>query len=163
MIIFVSVSIGRLLAAELDKRCYLLHDLQQGLLALEREISYTKTPLPQALKTAAEAGGRSAVVFHYTVDLLNRRQGISAQRAWELALEKASHELPLKAEDLFILNSFGRGLGLSNAEDQVKRLELSRQRLFQAEELAKDQARRLGKVWKNLGWAAGIAIAIISF
>lgn len=163
MIIFVSVSIGRLLAGELDKRCQLLHDLQQGLLALEREISYTATLLPEAMLVAAKAGGTAAVIFRDTSKLLLERQGENAQRAWEMAVEKAGRELVLAAGDLSILYDFGRGLGLSGTNDQIKRLELSRQRLFQAEEVAKDQAKRLGKVWKNLGWAAGFAIAIIAF
>ncbi|MGI5891379.1 MAG: hypothetical protein ACOX7H_01395 [Bacillota bacterium] len=163
MIIFVCVSIGRLLAEELERRCRVLHDLQQGLLALEREISYAATPLPEALRIAARSSASAASVFENAASKLRQSRGINAQQAWEWALERAGYELPLGAEDLSILSAFGRGLGLSDMQDQIRRLELSRQRLFSLEEEAQAHYRQLGKVWKNLGWAAGIAIAIISF
>jgi stage III sporulation protein AB len=163
MIIFVCVYMGRILSGQLEKRCKLLHDLQQGLLALEREIGYTATPLPKALAIAGQSSGLAVCVFSEASRKLEQKRGISAQEAWEISLQKAGHELPLLSEDLAILSAFGRGLGLSDIEDQIKRLELSRQRLFVQEEEAHEQYKKLGKVWKNLGWAAGIAIAIISF
>jgi stage III sporulation protein AB len=163
LVIFVCVSAGRMMAARLEKRSKILHDLQQGLLALGREIDYAAMPLPPALLQASSAAASAAELFEKSGNNLRRQSGISAEQAWQQSLQQLAADWPLTDEDMSVLSAFGCGLGLSSVEDQLRRLELIRQRLLVQEEEAQAQARQLGKVWKNLGWAAGIAIAIIAF
>lgn len=163
IIIFASYAIGRSFAGQLDRRCRILNDIERCLLALAREISYTKTPLPQALIIASRAGGEGGVIFRLAGEKLLKGQGVSAQEAWEESLMSLTIELGLKNTDLDVLTAFGAGLGLSHAEDQLKRIEICRERLYKLEEEAKAYGQKFGKVWKNLGWMAGLAIALIFF
>jgi len=159
IIIFASASIGRIGAAKMEKRFHALQYLQGGILSLEREIGYGATPLPEALISASAAAGPIAPLFQLTAQKLLAGRGINAQEAWSEAIEEVS--LPLNRADCEILAAFATGLGLSDGKDQLKRLELIRLRLQAAEEEAKKEWQNMGKVWKNLGWAAGVILVLI--
>ena len=93
IIIIASAAIGRSFAGQLERRCRILNDFNRCLLSLEREISYTKTPLPQALIIASRSGGEGGQIFRLTGEKLLKRQGICAQDAWEESLRAMSIKL----------------------------------------------------------------------
>ena len=152
---------GRLTAARLLRRLRLIQGLQNGLLALEREISYSATPLPQALVMAAVAGGEGAAVFKTSAHYLGTGEGLNPGQAWDQALAEVENAGTLTYEDRQVLQSFGLGLGLSDGEDQLKRLQLTRQRLGVLEGEAKKRWEKDGKIWQSLGWAGGLLLALI--
>ncbi len=154
---------GQLLAKSLERRCKVLQELGQGLLILEREIGYSATLLPQALAQAGQGAGQAGELFIVTGELLAAGEGQGAGHAWLDALDRTAPDLNLEEETRQLLVAFGQGLGLSHSQDQLKRLELCRLRLEGLETEAKNKWRQLGKVWKNLGWAMGLALALLFF
>ncbi|MDR2713178.1 MAG: hypothetical protein LBB91_08730 [Clostridiales bacterium] len=152
---------GRLAAVRLLRRLRLIQGLQNGLLALEREISYSSTPLPQALLQAAAAGGEGAAVFEVSARYLGTGEGLDPGQALALALAEVEDTSILTDEDRQVLGSFGLGLGLSDGEDQLKRLKMTRQRLLVLEGEAKARWEKDGKIWQSLGWAGGLLLALV--
>lgn len=163
IIILASVKAGRYFAYVLERRLRILKDIDQGLLALEREISYARTPLPQALAGAAKMSGEGGAIFRIAGEKLLAGEGIGAQEAWRESLKETSSDLGLKEPELEILYSFSAGLGLSHYEDQLKRIDISRQRLAALIGEADEYKNKFSKIWKNLGWMAGLALVLIFF
>ncbi len=159
LIIIASASIGRLFAAKLHQRQICLSQLQQGLLALEREVGFAATPLPQALAQAALAANHGGVVFTAAADLLVNGEGLSAAEAFEQSI--AESQLAISKEDRQILADLSAGLGLSDCDDQLKKIELIRLRLQSAETEAKEQYASWGKIWKNIGWSVGAVLVLM--
>ncbi len=159
LIIIASTGIGRLFACKLQQRQICLSQLQQGLLALEREVGFAATPLPQALNQAALAAGHGSVVFTAAADLLVNGEGLSAAEAFTQSI--AENQLAISSTDRQILADLSSGLGLSDCDDQLKKIELIRLRLQSAESEAKEQYASWGKIWKNIGWSVGAVLVLM--
>lgn len=159
MIIIASAGIGRLFAVKLQQRQVCLNQLQQGLLALEREVGFAATPLPQALNQAALAAGHGGVVFTAAADFLVNGEGLSAAEAFSQSIEDS--KLTINSQDRQILADLSAGLGLSDCDDQLKKIELIRLRLQSAEAEAKEQYASWGKIWKNIGWSVGAVLVLM--
>lgn len=153
------VMLGRILAAQLYRHKDLLAGLQQGLLLLEKEISFSATPLPQALRRAAQGAGGAAALFEQSAAQLAQGQGLTAAEAWHSALQP--YRAQLLADEYADLQAFAAGLGLSDSENQLKRIELTRIKLAAAEQRAQEACQQQGKVRKSLGWALGAALILI--
>ncbi|MEG1501355.1 MAG: stage III sporulation protein AB [Clostridiales bacterium] len=132
---------GQLFSRRLQNHYLLLGGLIQGLLLLEREISYGANLLPKALQTAA--------------------QGCGYGEAWQRALGELREIYSLSEEEYQLLLAFGQGLGISHKEDQIKRLELCRLNLQDKQDMAAIKWQQMGKVWKNLGWAGGLTLILL--
>lgn len=156
--------IGMELAKNMAKRPDELRQLQYGLQALETEIIYGATPLPQALTLVGrQTSGQVAEVFSATGRQLADGQGQTAAEAWSKVLNDTEQNLLLNSSDLNILHQFGQGLGLSDRQDQVKRLTAFRQQLSFRQKEAEAEMDRYQKVWRSLGWAVGLAITLLLF
>ncbi len=161
MIVVACAFLGILAAKSLEGRCILLRGLQEGLIALRREISYANTHLSRALKIASASAGQGEALFSLAAQRLSSGEGISADEAWRGAMEEFGLQKKLENEEKEILEAFGAGLGLSDTYDQINRLELCRQRLALAEGNANQKWQKLGRVWLNLGWSVGIILALL--
>lgn len=153
------VLLGRWGAGQLRRHCELLAGLQQGLLLLEKEIHFAATPLPEALRQAAAGAGPAAEIFAATAAGLQAGQGWTAAEAWNQALQP--FEARLKREEYQEMSAFAAGLGLTDSDNQLKRIELTRAKMAAAEQYAREQYRSQGKVRQSLGWAAGAALILL--
>lgn len=152
------VCAGRQQARQLEKRRRFLRGAHQGLLALMREIDYAATPMNQALPAAAEMAGPAAPLFLSAADHLARGGGCTAGEAWQKALKAADH---IHEEDRRLLALAGEGLGVSDAAQQLKSLELLRLRIETAEREAAENAARFGKIWRTMGWSSGAILVLL--
>lgn len=153
------VVLGRIFSRELRRHCELLSALQQGLLLLEKEISFSATPLSQALQVAAAGAGAARDLFVMSAEALRSGQGLTAAEAWQEALMPWQNRLT--EEEYMLLSAFAAGLGLSDSAHQLKRIELTRLKLAAAEAQARDNYARQGRVRQSLGWAAGAALILL--
>ena len=64
-------------------------------------------------------------------------------------------------EEYAELTAFAAGLGLTDSVNQLKRIELTRLKLAQAEGQAHEASQTVGKVRQSLGWAAGAALILL--
>lgn len=140
-------------------------DLRAGLSALqmlETEISYGATPLPEALAEVAQrCDRRVAALFSRAGRELTAGQGITAREAWDTALDQFYPHSGLNPADLAVLQGLGHSLGISDREDQLKHLHLTREHLKQEYEKAEKAAARNVKLWNYLGFLAGITVCLI--
>jgi stage III sporulation protein AB len=152
------ISVGRQQARKLEKRRLFLRGAHQGLLALMREIDYGATPMNQALPAAAEMAGPAAPVFLAAAGFLVHGNGCTAGEAWQNALGATDE---IHAEDKRLLALAGEGLGISDAAQQLKSLELLRLRIENAETEAAQAAIRYGKIWRTMGWSSGALLVLL--
>ena len=128
----------------------------QGILTLMREIEYA-TPMSKAMSAAASCSGSASQLFSRTAQILENGEGLTAGEAWRISLEQEQ----LNEADRVLLLLGGDGLGLSHSTEQLRSLELLRQRLAEAEKLAAKEADRCGRIWSVMGWSMGAVLALL--
>lgn len=130
---------------------------------LETEITYSVTPLPEALRRiGSRIGGNVGELWHGTGELMEG-DGRSAGQIFAEQLERWKFKLHLHEQDREILRTFGHTLGSSDRSDQLKHIRLAVTRLSAEERNARDEKERLGKMWRYLGALAGLAGVIIMY
>lgn len=144
------------------KRPVQIRKLRSVLQNLETEISWTATPLPEALnKVGKIAGAPVGLLFIKASDLIRENAYFSVGEAWEHALQKTKQYLAVGQEELEILKSFGYGLGNSHREEQIKNLSLVREHLKSLEITAEAEKVKYEKMYRTMGFLVGMAIALI--
>jgi len=153
---------GRLGSRVLEERLTDLTSCRQAFHLLETEISYALCPLPQAFCHVSDmCQGRAGLLFGSAAEILKAGEGVTAGQAWLAALKKHTPEMALNDGDIEVLASFAPGLGLCAREDQLRKLSLLEQALSGREENAGQHFRQMGKVWRSIGWCAGITVAML--
>ena len=127
------VSLGLCAVAWLDGRVRDLGELAAGLDALQRELGWRLSPLPQALEGAARTG----------------REALNAS------------SLRLRGEDKALLERLGGVLGRYDGDSQRLALEDAAAGLRTLQGAAADERSRLGRVYGVLGAAAGLLAVIL--
>ena len=139
-----------------------LAQLSWAMGALATEMNCLLAPLPQLLKNlSGQLSGPVGELFQEAAAALAEGRGISAQLAWEEALDKVGPRLSLLPEDLALLNSLGAYLGASDLADQLKRLEGEREQLEAQRRKALEAIAQEGKL-VGFAWpAAALAVVIL--
>lgn len=137
-----------------------LRAFHQAVAALEIEISYGATPLPQALRIAVSGVDQEVSSFFRQV-AEQVSAGIPASTAWQKCSEEMAHLFCLTSEDWKIIRNTGVGLGTTDRTEEKKKLKLTGSRLLAAEEMAIEQSLKLGRLWRYMGFLAGSALALV--
>lgn len=141
-----------------------LKSLRASLAMLESEIAYTSTPLPEALwKVAKHTRHPMAVLFYHSSAQLQSKPGCTAEEAWENAVLKLGHSSALTPSDLEVLYQFGRGLGETGKEEQIKSLQLTKEYLKKQESVAESERVKHERIWKTMGFLVGLAVVLILY
>lgn len=137
----------------------------QGLFQLfENEIGFMSSVLKDAfLKIYTCTESKSAIFFKACVEELDKEEGLNAREAWVKGVEKNIKNTSLDNEDKEILISFGKMLGSSDLDGQIKNIRLTIKKLELQEDKAEELRRRNEKMYKHLGVLCGLAIVIILF
>jgi len=143
----------------INRRIKTLNGLEQGLLSLEREISYLSTPLATALNRASANAEAAGGIFSEAGHLMSA-QRLPAEQAWRQAIKANVY---LKSAELSVLDSFAADLGLSDKNIQLKKLELTRLSVSDIHKAAASTATEQIKLLKGLAWAAAITLIILLF
>ena len=157
LILLACVSVGQWAARSLKNRVDLLSGLQQGLVALGKEISYSATSMSEALQRVSTLAGQAGRLFAQAGTLLRQGDGITAGEAWQQAV---AQQTSVDAELRSLLELPAAGLGLSDVDSQVKQLELCRERLREAEQRAEERERQYGKICRSMSWACGAVLVL---
>ncbi|MBQ9992405.1 MAG: stage III sporulation protein AB [Firmicutes bacterium] len=152
---------GQYFASRLQSRTEHLKQFQRGLLALSTEIGYSLQPLPQALKNSGrQAKGAVGDFFFNIGEQLEHSFGRSAESIWLEEAASLAKNIYLLPEDRALIEDFALGLGLSDRNDQLKRIELCRTRLAVLEQDAEKEHIGMGRVYRLLGWGGGIMLVM---
>jgi stage III sporulation protein AB len=155
---------GMVIARSYSLRPMELRYLQSALQMLETEITYTATPLAEALGlVAARADNRVAPLFEQTRAELLSMSGCTAGEAWENALRKFYPQSALLTCDFSILRSLGSALGISDSRDQSKHLRLAMEQIGMEINRAESNALRHVKLWNYLGFLGGLVIVLLFY
>lgn len=163
MVVISSSIIGFIIANSYHERPVILKKLQIALSMLETEMSYGHTPLPQALENVGgKCGTKISKLFFITRhNLISKKY--TASEAWEEALDEICEECNLLDVDLSILTTFGKYLGSTNREDQIKNIKLTISNLRQQEAVALEEKQQNEKLWRYLGVLSGIMIFLLLY
>lgn len=162
IIIGGSTLLGYLLSRDCSRRPQEIRVLQTLLQMFENEIFYLSNLLSDAFKKISRSSDSPVTVFFSeTVKNLIEQDGITASQAWELAVRRNIRLTALNGEDEDILVTFGKMLGDSDVEGQLKNIRLTLNQLKLQEQKAEEARRKNEKMYRSLGVLGGLALVII--
>lgn len=161
-IMTASTFIGYILARDFSRRPAQLRELQTLLMTLENEISYLSNLIAEALtNTAKKAKDPIAAIFKDTVTYLGDENSMNIANAWEKSVKKNFSFTSLKLEDAEIISTFGKMLGTSDTDGQIRNIRLLIEQLKQQEQKAEATRAKNEGMYRRLGILAGLALVII--
>lgn len=164
LVIFSGTGIGWLWGYFLRKRVKTLNDMIQIFQWLGTEIGYASVPLPEAFgKIGDRVRSETGMVASIFARSLASPEGLTADEAWQQSLEKCREELPLDQEDWKVLADFGRTLGVTDRNHQVKAIQETLEKLKIREEEARKTAEKNERIYRYLGMATGALVALVFY
>lgn len=162
IVLFSSGFLGYVLSRDCARRPQQLRDLQSLFQMLENQISFMSEILSDAFEIICRNSSSEAAAFFETAaGYLKNDRGIDARGAWERAVKDNIKSTALGREDIEILFSFGRMLGGSDLDGQVKNIRLTRSQLELQERKAEEFRTKNERMYRSLGILGGIAVVII--
>lgn len=163
-VIFAGTMLGFYQALQLSTRTRQIRQVMQGLQRLETEITYSFTPLSQALRQVADSlAGPVAHLFRRSAEALEEKETATVQEGWRLAVEECWSRTAMKRPERDAVLQLGAVLGKSDRSDQAKHLRMTVSLLTAEEAEAAEENRRYGKMWRSLGLLAGVLIVILMY
>lgn len=161
LIMLCSAKIGFEEARKYTRRVKEIREFQSALIALKGEISFCKSPLPEALlRTGEKLKTDVAQIFIKAGE--NLKKGTkSTKSVWEDAVFAARKSLAMKSDEIYIINTFGNLLGISEEVGQLENIELTTAKLISCEKQAIEDEQKNTKIYRSLGIVAGIFLSII--
>lgn len=164
MIIGASSLLGYIFAKDCAIRPNELRTLQGLLQMFETEISYMSNVLTEAFHNISNTNSsKASVFFSSTVKNLMNDSSATAGQAWEKSVNDNIKLTSLNGEDKSILLSFGKMLGNSDLEGQLKNIRLTISQLKLQEQKAEENRKKNESMFKSLGVLGGIAIVIVLY
>jgi len=161
IVVISSSFLGYVLSRDCSRRPQELREMQSLLYMLENEISYLSNLLSDAFEKIYKSSKYEVgEFFRCTVQKLEN-SSINASQAWEAAVKENIKKTSLNKEDESILISFGKILGSSDMEGQIKNIELTLKQLKLQENKAEQTKTKNESMYRKLGVLGGIAIVII--
>lgn len=162
VVISASTMMGYILSKECSKRPQELRTLQVLLQMFENEISFLSNLITEAFVKLSESSNSPVTVFfRLTSERLDGDSTLNASQAWELAVKEGIRKTALNKEDEGILVSFGKMLGNSDVEGQIKNIKLTIEHLKLQEQKAEENRSKTEKMYKSLGVLGGLAVIVI--
>ncbi|MCX8129018.1 MAG: stage III sporulation protein SpoIIIAB [Clostridia bacterium] len=162
IIILASSFLGYSFSRDCSKRPQELRALQTMLKMFENEIIFLSNILSDAFEKISRSNkSQAADFFRNTVEILKNEKSLNASDAWEKAVKNSIGKTSLNREDEEILVSFGRMLGSSDVEGQIKNIEMTVNQLKLQEYKAEEAKKKYETLYKTLGVLGGLTIVIV--
>lgn len=164
IIILSGIIGGRFLGFKYLQRIRELQEFSTALHMLETEIGYGLTILPMAAKRLAEISPQPhRFFFQQFQQHLEAYEGLTADQAWQSVIDETQRRFCLQTEDWAVLRQYGRALGASNDQDQVRHLKVAQKRLEQLENKAREEGEKMSRLWNYVGTLTSIAVVILLY
>lgn len=138
-----------------------LLDCKKALCILESEISYGRTPLPEAFREmAARTGGSISVFFDTVSGKLCQGTG-RMDEIWRSSLQEVMKEGEMGKEDIRELEELGNTLGYLDTGMQLRSIQLYRKRLEISLESWEGEREKRTRFYPVLGIACGVLICLL--
>jgi stage III sporulation protein AB len=156
--------LGYFYSKDCGKRPNQLRELQALFQMFENEICFLSNLLIDAFKRIYKSStSEAAIFFKDTAGIIGADKSIGGSDAWYKAVRANIKNTALNKEDEEILISFGKMLGNSDLEGQVKNIKLTLCQLKLQEQKAEESKKKNEAMYKALGVLGGLAIVIIMF
>jgi stage III sporulation protein AB len=132
-----------------------------SLTVLEAEISYLAANLPDCFVKAAQAA--PLVAPFYTAVCNYMAQDQRAADAWRLALQDCKHTLRFSERETAIWAGLAAAWGPWSAMDHVRHIQLAKHLLQAEQERTRARMDAVCRMWRYLGVAGGMIMALLLF
>ena len=164
IVLLSSGFLGHILSTDCKKRPQQLRELQALLQMFENRISYLADVVTEAFdRIYSCTGSEVGIFFAAASEKLKSNRGIGASAAWEAAVRENIKKTSLNKEDEEILVSFGKILGSSDLEGQIKNIRLTINQLNVQEDKAERARSKNEGMYRSLGILGGLAVVIVLF
>lgn len=155
-------ALGMFLADRFKNRVRQLELLQNSMTQLEFDIDFLNITLDESFERMAKnIEGPLKDVFLYISQRLQKSPGSDMQQLWRRAISKYRYDLALKDGDIQIIMDFSKTLGEGNCEKEKNNIKLAAMRLKIALDEAQFEAEKNTKMYRGLGFLAGVFIVIV--
>lgn len=161
LVLFASYTIGKSLSNEIITRLNDIRKVKLCLQILEKEISFLNNSLPVALQKAGETRSNVGKIFNECGVILNSRQGLCADEAWNMSIEKFFKHTSLNDEDKGIMSGLSKLLGSYDTENQINNIKIVYDQFCVQEKKAEELVNRDVKLYKKLSVLGGLAIVVL--
>lgn len=154
---------GWLYAGRFDRRIKELEDWRQALCWCEMEMNYNLLPLAEVLSLVGQRlGGPVGTMLQQCARGMTDER-LPMQMSWRRALAEYMQTSTIGEENALILLRFGSSLGSSDLKQQNNNLKFTCANLDQALNRAKREKAAKAKIYRYLGFCAGLALVMILF
>ena len=154
------LSMGVIAARNLRCCANELREVIIGVQVIKRELKYSLAPLNELLQMAsAQTAGETQLFFDDCKRKIEAADGELFETIWRQALER--RKFCLKQADYLILMQLGSVLGRYDADEQIMVLSRTVEQLEQRYLDAKEESRRMGRVYMVLGFSVGMFMLLL--
>ncbi len=162
IVILSCTFLGFILSTDCRKRPQQLRELQSMLQMFENQISYLSDVISEAFGRISRVGSsETGIFFSRTIEILKEERSVSASQAWENAVKENIKKTSLNKEDEDVLLTFGKMLGSSDLEGQIKNIRFTLEQLRLQERKAEESRSKNENMYRSLGILGGIAVVIV--
>ena len=159
LLIAAGTGMGWYMAARLRRRVTFWETCGRLLQALWQEMSYTAQPMPDLWRKLAQSEAFST--FSLVRDTAQGLAHADFAAAFSAAVDTAQGEGLVSAEGREILLEFAHGCGRTDMDGQQAHVAYYRTLLTTQEEDARRAYTEKGRVYRMLGFTAGVALALL--
>jgi stage III sporulation protein AB len=163
LVVVLSCSfLGFILSRDCSRRPQQLRELQTLLQMFENQINYLSDVLIEAFERVSRVGNsETGSIFGRAAEILGNEGAQSAASAWEQAVRQGIRRTALNREDEEVLIGFGKMLGSTDLDGQIKNIRLTMEALRMQEKKAEESRIKNETMYKSLGILGGIAVVIV--
>ena len=163
LVVVLSCSfLGFILSRDCSRRPQQLRELQTLLQMFENQINYLSDVLIEAFTRVSRVGNsETGLIFGRAAEILGNEGAQSAASAWEQAVRQCIRRTALNREDEEVLIGFGKMLGSTDMDGQIKNIRLTMEALRMQEKKAEESRSKNETMYKSLGILGGIAVVIV--
>ncbi|MDO4482111.1 MAG: stage III sporulation protein AB [Bacillota bacterium] len=160
IIIILSAAAGYLYTRRFTGRILILKDAEDKFGTMEREVMFSRNPLPDICGRLGEEPGMLSKVMYYAFREMNVKN-MAFSEAWSKGVTELLEDSSLKPDQKRELASLGKGLGEGNLEEQKKCFERIKFELGKMVNEAEEEKKRLEKMYMSLFFFGGTGLSII--
>jgi stage III sporulation protein AB len=162
LVLFSTSLMGYIYGKSYKERLENLIYLENCIKLLETEIIYGANPLPEAFMNVYNKGNKKvSYIFRLIIEKLNKDRECTIFDSFLSVGDTMKNELNFKNEDIEMFMTLGRSIGSSDRTDQEKNFKLILTQIKTLEDEARIEKDKNEKMFKNLGFLAGLAIVVI--
>ncbi len=143
------------------RKCRNLLAVQKGITILEGEISYGRTPLPDAFHEMAKRTGGCVSEFFEEISRRLSFGGEGMEAVWSSTLREIIGDCELGREEWRDLKELGNTLGYLDSRMQLQSLQLYQKRLAYSIGIWEKEKEKKTKLYPVLGTICGVLICLL--